>query len=755
MSMRYTGIDFAKVSPMIQFTMPRSTMTQVRLFFALCCFVVPLASCDSGPTPSRWIALADGFEPATRFEPNSTWATAFIGGDALTLSPESHGTGAWVTANLPTDAWNLAPFGHSVWRARRPIWDSGTPTDPDLAPQRLDDADQAFRYIPYDKTTLSKSVAPGDFTGVLEYVYLTTEGERPKDTRYSVFVERGFADGRCWRIGTNRFLCDGFPLWSGHSEEIVTAVPENSVLQFGSTACATAARLGASAGLVTIRILLDGDEVFVYEQSVKDIAEVKHHRVVLPKEARQQATFRFETIGPAAICAVLNPVLAPATIGTFSNRPSEGWPKTPRKNMILFLADTFRADNLGVYGSKYPKSLTPNLDRLAEASVVFTRTWSPASWTLPAQASMMSGLYPMQHGVVRRKNRITDDIVTLAEVFDQAGYRTGAITDSLLVSRHFGFDQGFQCFDELSRPIDQTLAETRAFIDADDGRPFFLFVQTYRTHAPFLATAQTRSEYAEVLKLRGTWASLNAELLAAGKDWDQSQPPSELMQSLIRDLEQLYRGGVVDLDRALGQFLDDYYDRYLSDNTVLVFTSDHGEAFGEHQQLFHGNGVFGEDVRIPLLFHGPSIKPASLNQSASLVDLPRTLAHLAGLQPASRWGGRDLFESTANQLAFSFQCPASGAPGQAAIIEGNRKVIFENSETAIEQQNLEAAYELDDDRGEQRDVLTADTQWPSELFERHQAELKLLRKQLYLASEARLSPADIEDLAAVGYVDEE
>ena len=133
-------------------------------------------------------------------------------------------------------------------------------------------------------------------------------------------------------------------------------------------------------GHITFRILLDGEELARFEQPVADLAQAAHRVVTLPPESRTGARLRFEASGPAAVGAILDPVLGPAEIGSPSARPWDvpGGVSKPRPNVVLFLADTFRADNMRDYGSEYEPSLTPNLDRFAEASVVFTRTWSPA-----------------------------------------------------------------------------------------------------------------------------------------------------------------------------------------------------------------------------------------------------------------------------------------------------------------------------------------------------------------------------------------
>lgn len=702
-------------------------------------------SCGSEVETSPWISLTKDFVPSTQITAGSSWRVPFIGGDELTLEKEQGGEGVWITARLKSEAWSLAPFGSTVWSAKRPFWGAGIPALEGAIPQRLESGEDEFIYVPFTKKLLNQELPVDSFTGVLEQVYLKTDGQRPSDSRYAVFVERGRSVDGNWRIGLERYTADGFPLWSGQAEEFVTDVPANSVLSFGVAGSATAKQLGEVAGTVTFRVLFDGREIHSHAQEVRELVQAARYRVELPPEARRSVQLRFEIEGAAAVCAVLDPRIGPLA--------PQSTPKRP--NVLLFLADTFRADNLTAYGASYSKSLTPRIDEFATASVVFTRSWSPASWTLPAQASMMTGLYPDQHGAGEAKRKVTTKVTTLAEAFASAGYRTGAITDSLYVSHRFGFDQGFQWFDEGTRTIEETIGETREFIEADDGRPFFLFVQTYRTHTPYLASEQTRAEYAYVLDLGKAWGPLWNELEARTATLKVDEPLPKDLKAIVARVEQLYRGGVVDLDRAFGQMLADLKQSGREDDTWVVFTSDHGESFGEHDRMFHGNGVWESDVRIPLIIRGPLAVPRQITSAASLVDLPRTLAGVAGFQAHVQWGGRDLFGELVDRTAFSFESPASGKAGLVMMVEKSQKVIFEHTDEAIEQGEIYAAYDLESDRLELREYDSNDVEWAKQLMKSNAAELNGLSRELFKAPKAQLRAEDVENLAAVGYVDEE
>ena len=178
------------------------------------------------------------------------------------------------------------------------------------------------------------------------------------------------------------------------------------------------------------------------------------------------------------------PVLAPAALGEPGARP---W-QDKRPDVVLVLCDTFRADGLAAWGGAPGEA--PHLNRLVEHSLRFLDVRAVAAWTLPSVASILTGLYPAQHGATDYDRGVAEGAETIAEVLARAGYRTAAVTDAGFLSRRYGQDQGFQWFEEIAIPewkLATTIANARALLAADDGRPLFLMVHTYRVHEPLRA----------------------------------------------------------------------------------------------------------------------------------------------------------------------------------------------------------------------------------------------------------------------------
>jgi arylsulfatase A-like enzyme len=438
---------------------------------------------------------------------------------------------------------------------------------------------------------------------------------------------------------------------------------------------------------------------------------------------------------------------------------------------VLFLADTFRADNLAFYGGT--AGVTPELDAFARTCVRFRRAWAPSCWTLPSHASFFLGVYPLQHGAVAQGRTPGEGLVSVAQRLRAAGYRTAAVTDSLFVSRRFELDRGFERFEEYDhRDLEHTLARARALAAEDDGRPLFLFVHTYRTHEPYEVSAQTRAELGARLGIGPSWEELKERVFAEGAERVQAGdtraidlavegdfrrlleylgltgPGSAGGEAFVDSLRALYLGGVRDLDRAFARFVGDLDARPRAADTWLLFTSDHGEAFNEHQSLFHGDGSWEENLRVPLLVRGPGAEPRDVEHAASLVDLPRTIAEMAGLGPDPSWLGSSLLSLDEERAVFAFDCAQRGE-ATGVLVEGPLKVVFPPAAEPLRERRVLRAFDLAADPGERRD-LGAEGRARAALDARAEQALGLLR-ELAPPGRAELSASELQALKAMGY----
>jgi arylsulfatase A-like enzyme len=271
----------------------------------------------------------------------------------------------------------------------------------------------------------------------------------------------------------------------------------------------------------------------------------------------------------------------------------------------------------------------PHLDAFAAESVRFADALSTASWTLPAHASLMTGLFPHRHGATDPRVLLSPDVPTLAETLRGAGYETIAVTGGAFVGADYGLERGFDEYHAwlaadgsftkaAENPFGRAIAKMRARKTPE--RPLFLFAHTFSVHDYFdlhpwaverLAEPPARqaAEYRRCVV--GTVACSDA-------DW--------------RTLRALYAAEVQHVDAAFGALLGALGAAGLLDDAIVVVTSDHGEGFEPgRQRIHHGGRLQADVVRVPLLIHAPGAAPRTLDARVSLVDLFPTLLEAAGV----------------------------------------------------------------------------------------------------------------------------
>lgn len=549
----------------------------------------------------------------------------------------------------------------------------------------------------------------------------------PEALTYEAVI--GGGDGG--RLSLSGLTTDGFLVPPGGSVRRAVTVPEASTLRFQLLISGRVP--GGRAQLV----LEDGEvELGRWERTLDGSADPTPLSVALPAGERR---LRFRASGDAALVAVLVPRVAPAEFGRPAARP---W-KEARRDVLLLLADTYRADNLAAWGGD--PTVAPRLNQLAAESHRFLEVRAAATWTLPSHAAFFSGLYPPQCGVELEMDRLPDSAWTLAEHLADAGFRTAAVTDRGYVSRAFGMDQGFQWFDEGEVDVARTVAAVERVLAADDGRPLFLFVQSYRAHDPYRCKPWTLERLGQAYAPEHTLEDLFALLRQAAEKEQRGQAWTGDAQALAEDYERHYRGASADLDACFGALLDRFDDAGLRANTVLCLTSDHGESFAQHGVLGHGSGVWDDQALVPLLVRAPGLAPADDRTLGSLVDLPRTLSRLAGVGDHRGWMGQDLFAPQGSRPVFSFQTRQVQGATDVAVIHRGRKLILD----AEHEDALRHAYDLREDAGETTDLGAQESY--RDLRRRVAQALITVRTALLGREDSTISAELRANLDALGY----
>lgn len=314
------------------------------------------------------------------------------------------------------------------------------------------------------------------------------------------------------------------------------------------------------------------------------------------------------------------------------------------KNVILIVVDTLRADALPSYG--YAEGKTPHLDAFARDAVRYDQHFANASWTRPSFASLLSGRYPSNHGVMSQASVLPDEVVTLAEAFRDGGYATSGIVTNFNVSPRYNFQQGFDRYVYLEpksplgaseagmqlmalqiiRRIQGRLLGVRpgeAYVDAADtngevfreldrlaeqDRPFFLFVGYMDPHDPYFEHPYSGPGWAK----------------ATNGDPTPEQLPA---------IRARYDQEITFWDEHFGKLVDALRERGLYDETVIVVTSDHGEEFLDHGGFWHGVTLYDEQIRIPLFVKRPyqAAGGSVVEHWTQSVDVMPTLLMMNGL----------------------------------------------------------------------------------------------------------------------------
>lgn len=691
------------------------------------------ASCGGGTAPDTeppdWIELARAYRPPSLLPLAQAWQR-----EAGLAPEECQDLDTFVRIHHPlaADVWTRDE-GRDLWLAPVPAGALARGA-PRFLVLRSESA-------PLKPSPEGRELAPGTFCvrdGHFE-LRLASGQRPPADLVVTLRLETGRRPGpitresalskSCWQVRVGNDFGSGIPAWSGTPAEVETEVPARSRLSF------RARFLSCFEGPVTLRVRLDGATVF---ESLEDAAALAREgrwvSVALPPEARQRARLRFEVDGLDGSALFLRPVIGPAEIGTPAARP---WPD-PLPDLVLLVADTFRADGLACNGGD--PTLAPALNRLAARSLRFRNAHANAAWTLPSLSTLLTGLAPGQHTANETSEALPDELTTLPERLGLEGYRTVAVTDAAFFTPTHGLDQGFETF-AMNMPwlwdLDRTVERARECLAEDDGRPLFLLVHSYRTHNPYRVGPE------EDL---GPWN----DLIDAGCGLMRlkGQIPREAWRARLagcRDrLRELYQAGVRDLDRGFGEILAALEGTGLTENGYLLFTSDHGEALGENDEVFHDGLLFESKLRVPLLLRGPGLAPRDVDSLVSLLDLMPTLTELAGSWKDPLWLGRSLLAPETARPSAAFLLKGKH---QVALLDGDRKVLFESLE-ALEEGRLDGAFDLRLDPEEERSVGDS---WPAELVRSHAEFLRAALRPAATVVEAPLDNAQRRQLEQLGY----
>ncbi|MCI0615754.1 sulfatase, partial [bacterium] len=359
-------------------------------------------------------------------------------------------------------------------------------------------------------------------------------------------------------------------------------------------------------------------------------------------------------------------------------------------NVILISIDTCRADFIGAYGNSAIS--TPNLDSLAKEGILFEHFYSSINTTLPSHASLLTGLYPRNHGVARNAMRLGAQNQTLTEFLKSQGYSTAAFIGSFALASVFGLNQGFDVYDEsfmgdpskyigrslvinmkdgktlealepdtrtgdIMRPAEDVKASFEKWLSKNKDHKFFAFVHFYDPHFPYLPPEKWYRKHMAAIPERTPLTEQDRinfypnfkTLVGSIENFRPAQIETVEFSPEVDALVHLYSSEIEYVDSVIGELVKDLDRADLRDQTILIVTSDHGENLVEHSRFNsffrHGLLTFQTETKVPFLISSPGLLDAGMRVSepASQLDVFPTLLELLGLKSTLRFDGKSLY----------------------------------------------------------------------------------------------------------------
>ncbi len=446
-------------------------------------------------------------------------------------------------------------------------------------------------------------------------------------------------------------------------------------------------------------------------------------------------------------------------------------------NIVLITVDTLRADRLTPYG--YDKIDTPAIAQLASESILFEQAVADTSWTLPSLSSVMTGLYPTQHGVRSWNNRLAESQQTLAEVLRSNSYTTAAIAGSYALDRYFGLAQGFDHYDDtMTRSLfiqDPTKPKPKApkVLDSYLARMHRQHTNAYRPDSEVADTA-----IAWIEGNQDTPYFLWVHFLGPHEKDKRAHVSQRDWNSYEDELVARYDPDVTTMDQEVGRFVDAIHKTPHFDDTAIIFHSDHGQSLKERGKFGHGTDLFDSTVHVPLIVRLPGAERAGerVRDIVRNLDIFSTVLNLAGAT-AENVESRDLLaeRNRTSDYAYIESFLTIGLLGHEAEIEGRKRklstvlkgvrtnnaklvarspVLFENNRVSeslppeyIETKTKLSLYDLSSDPDEMVNVVRSQQAVRSKLvplLAKHQAEVQP-------GEEQDLDEAALERLRSLGY----
>jgi arylsulfatase A-like enzyme len=544
-----------------------------------------------------------------------------------------------------------------------------------------------------------------------------------------------------------------------------------------------AAKIAATALLVVILVVVC-------------VALSRGFRVLWPSQGRIFALRQVAFLSVATVLAFGSVPFLNHRIDNARREVKFNAPVSGLTNIILVTLDTVNAQHLSVYG--YSRQTTPILKKLSSEATLYTNAFSTEDMTLASHASIFTGLYPREHGAQAEPTAtglarasllwlgaaarpLASEFETVAEILSAKGYTTlGNAANWAYLDPRWGVSQGF-AFYKLEKPLRPFVAGREFFVRTAVRELLSLFLSTYGWDLEYTRAADLNDDNIELLKrMKREQRSffLFANYMDAHLPYVPPRPFDTLFPgrdaSLVlrryialendvvtlkrtptererRHLVSQYDGGIAYMDSELGRLFAQLRALGLYDDTLIIITADHGEAFGERNLMEHGISVYQNQIHVPLIIKYPRQREAQVIASpVSLIDLAPTILDVLGYPARPKWHGQSLrkpLDENREILSFCNPLLIVKTPrmerSQVAILRGPLKYVRSTS-------GDRELFDLSKDPYEERNLLNQDSPASANLQASLVNWLKALKP--YAAAKVVMDAAKVKELHSLGYV---
>lgn len=349
-------------------------------------------------------------------------------------------------------------------------------------------------------------------------------------------------------------------------------------------------------------------------------------------------------------------------------------------NVILITIDTLRYDRVSIYSPGFAQ--TPNIDEIARKSIIFYSAYAHNPLTLPSHANILTGTYPLYHGIVDNTGfKLDEKFLTIAELLKENKFRTAAFIGAFPLDSRFCLNQGFDLYDDnygtqselhflyIERPAEKVIKPAMEWISAQQGK-WFAWIHLFDPHQPY-------------------------------------SPPSPYKEKYESDL---YSGEAAYLDSQLGVLFQFLRKNDSLEDTIVIITSDHGEALGEKGEKTHGYYAYNNTIHVPLIVYIPGVHSKKIEENVGHIDIFPTLCDLLGISIPTHVQGKSLvpliegknwkknniyFESLSPNLNMGWAPLRGMIKGNIKFIDLPIPEIYDLGKDPEESNNLAKEYEID------------------------------------------------------------